>query len=323
MDGQVVAVDDGFWDDGAALAQTLREDPPRIPPVFGYDDVGSALFERITRLPTYYLTRVEWELLRAHAGAIAEAADAPVLAELGSGSAKKTRLLLAACVRLRPTTYVPIDVSRQMLETSAATLTEALPQLAVMPLWGRYEAGLARLRAERPPGRLVVAFLGSNVGNMTPAERGALFAEIAATLRRGDGFLVSADLLKSAAELETCYNDPPGHDAFAAFRLNHLVHVNRRFGSRFDVARFRPLAHFDEATGMVEGHLYTDDAQQVAVPALGLTVTVPAGGSINVGFSAKFDADELVAELAGHGLAGERSWIDERHRYGIFLARRR
>jgi L-histidine Nalpha-methyltransferase len=313
---------DAFWDDSAMLRACLREPVSRIPPVFGYDERGSELFEAITELPTYYLTRVEWALLRAHAPAIARCLDADQIVELGSGSAKKTRELLGACQRQRPTTYFPVDVSREMLEMSGRTLSADVPGLQVVGLWGRYEQALARLRADRGDGCRVLVFLGSNIGNATPAERSALLADIAATLDPGDGFLFSADLLKPAEVLETGYNDPPGHRAFAEFRLNHLTHVNRRFGADFAVDQYEPRAHFDERTGMVEGHLYARIDQHVQLPRLDLELDVRRGESINVGFSAKFDRDRLDDELAGHGMPVERRWIDAQWQYGILLARR-
>lgn len=320
----IVATDAGaeFWDDATGLRAALAEAVPRIPPVFGYDELGSRLFEEITALPTYYLTRVEWALLRRYAGEIADALAADRIAELGSGSAKKTAVLLTACVARRPTTYLPVDVSREMLETSGAALAGALPGLSVTGLWGRYEQGLAHLRAEPPAGRLVVAFLGSNLGNTTPDERSALLGDIAATLRPGDGFLFSVDLRKPAHVLETAYNDPPGHRAFAPFRLNHLTHLNRRFGGDFDIARYTPRAHFDEPTGVVEGHLYADSDQVATLPDLGVEVRVPRGGSINVGFSAKFDPDGLRAEVGAHGMTVEREWLDPDLPYAILLAGR-
>lgn len=317
----ILAVDDGFWDDAAEIAACLREPVPRIPPWFGYDARGSALFEAITELPTYYLTRVEHALLARHAAQIADLLDCSRIAELGSGSAKKTRLLLAACLRRRPTTYLPIDVSRDMLESSAEGLCSALPGLRITALWGRYEAGLDRLVAERKP--VVVAFLGSNLGNTTPGERTALLARIAASLRTDDGFLVSVDLLKSPAEFDTCYNDPPGHSAFAEFRLNHLAHLNRRFGATFALSAFRPHARYRTDDEVVEGHVTALHDQQVAIPGLGLTLALRRGDAINVGFSAKFDRDRFVADLAAHGLQRQADWIDPDRAYGLFLFRRR
>uniref|UniRef100_UPI0003661E0D L-histidine N(alpha)-methyltransferase n=1 Tax=Nocardiopsis halotolerans TaxID=124252 RepID=UPI0003661E0D len=130
----------------AVVRDCLRRTPPRLPPWLGYDAVGSALFEQITELPTYYLTRVERELLERHAPEMAELLACGRIAELGSGSAKKTRLLLEGCVRLRGTTYLPIDVDRGMLRSSGAALCAELDGLEVTGLWGRYEAGLDWLR---------------------------------------------------------------------------------------------------------------------------------------------------------------------------------
>lgn len=314
-----------FWADPDSLLACLQEPTPRIPPVFGYDEVGSELFEAITRLPTYYLTRVEWQLLRRHAQDIAARLGAGSFAELGSGSGKKTRVLLAACLRRRRTTYLPIDVSREMLEASAAVLRAELPELVVTALWGRYEAALEWLRTNlatdasaRP---LVVSFLGSNIGNATDPEREGLLADIATALRPGDGFLFSADLRKPRRVFERCYNDPPGHTAFHDFRLNHLTHLNRRFGADFAIQRFDPRAHYTEATGMVEGHLYARADHSVTVRDLDLTLRIRRGDSINVGFSAKFHPKALAEEVARHGMELEHHWVDPEWRYGIFLAR--
>lgn len=323
MSAAVVELESGaaFFDDAAQLRACLTEPVPRIPPWFGYDERGSQLFEQITELPTYYLTRVEWDLLRRHADDIADRLGCGRVAELGSGSAKKTRLLLEACARRRPTRYLPVDVSREMLELSAARLARDAPAVAVTGLWGRYEAALDRLRDDGGP-PLAVLFLGGNLGNTTPAERDALLARIAASLRPGDAFAVSADLVKPAAELETCYNDPPGHAAFAEFRLNHLAHLARRFGGRVDLAGFRAAAHYDAAAEVVEGRLWALRDQHVALPGLDLMLDVPRGEGINVGFSAKFDRDRFRRDVAAHGLRPEAEWVDEDRRYGIFLFRR-
>ena len=324
---EIVAVDDeaGFWDDRDVVRRCLEESPPRILPWFGYDDVGSQLFEEITELPTYFLTRVERALLEAHAGEIADGLGCGSLAELGSGSAKKTRLLLAACVDRRPTTYLPIDVSREMLVASGQSLTAELAGLRVQGLWGRYEAGLAHLRdrRDRRDEPLAIAFLGSNLGNATPAERAALLAEIAAALRPGDRFLVSVDLQKPAAVFETCYNDPPGRSTFARFRLNHLTHLNRRFDGDFAPDRFRPRAHYDAAAGEVEGHLYATGDQTVTLRDLGLVLELQRGASVNVGISAKFDRGAFVDEVDALGFRPESEWVDGDWQYGVFLFSRR
>jgi len=318
--GEIVSVDgeETFWDARSDLVAGLRETPPRVPAYLGYDAVGSHLFESITELPSYYLTRVEHELLRRHAEEIADLIGCGRIAELGSGSAKKTRLLLAACVTRRATTYLPIDVSREMLARSARELTAELPGLRVQGLWGRYEAGLARLRDDEPE-PVVVAFLGSNLGNTTPEERDALLSTIADTLQPGDGFLVSADLQKPAEVFEACYNDPPDRSAFARFRLNHLTHLNRRFGADFVPAHFSPQAHYNSATTAVEAHLYAIEDQTVALRELDLELVLRRGDSLNVGFSYKFHRPQFVADVSARGFDLSAQWIDAVWQYGIFL----
>lgn len=321
---EILAVDQAgaFWDDHSALVSCLREPIPRIPPWYGYDARGSDLFEDITRLPTYYLTRVERGLLDRHSGDIAEAIGGSRIAELGSGSAKKTRVLLQACVALRPTTYLPVDVSQEMLHLSASNLTSEFPGLDVTALWGRYEAGLDWLARNHHTEPLVVAFLGSNLGNFTAAERSALLSRISGTLRPGDGFLVSVDLLKPGQTFESCYNDPPGHDAFSDFRLNHLTHLNRRFGADFDLHHFVPRAHWQPAHDVVAGHLHVTEPHEVTLPELGVRLALEHGDVVNVGFSAKFDRAGLFRELADHGLTPQREWTDHDWAYSILLLRR-
>jgi L-histidine Nalpha-methyltransferase len=320
---EIVPVDDeaGFWDDRDLVRACLQESPPRILPWFGYDDLGSQLFEEITELSTYFLTRAERSLLETYAGEIARRLGCGPVAELGSGSAKKTRLLLAACLQRRPTTYLPIDVSREMLVASGESLTAELAGLRFQGLWGRYEAGLAHLRSHRLDRTepIAVALLGSNLGNTTSSERAALLAEIGATLRPGDRFLVSIDLQKPAAVFETCYNDPPGRSAFARFRLNHLTHLNRRFGGDFLLHRFSPRAHYNSVTGEVEGHLYATEDQTVTLRDLGLVLDLQRGASINVGISAKFDRSGFIGAVNALGYELDSEWIDSNWQYAIFL----
>ncbi|MFC9859229.1 MULTISPECIES: L-histidine N(alpha)-methyltransferase [unclassified Streptomyces] len=316
----IVAVDEGaaFWDDRSALLAGLRENPPRIPAHFGYDARGSDLFELITELPDYYLTRVEYGLLQRNAGEIADLIGGGPIAEMGSGSAKKTRLLLAACVERRATRYLPIDVSREMLEASGRDLTAQLPGLRVRGLWGRYEAGLAWLR-DSVPEPLTVSFLGSNFGNMPLEERDKLLSEIVGTLRPGDGFLVSVDLLKPARVLESAYNDPAGRSAFTPFRLNHLDHLNRRFGGNFDARNFSTRAHFDSVTGTVDARVYANEDHSVALHELDLELILRRGDSLNVGLSHKFRREQFVADVTARGLELRAQWTDEEWQYGIFL----
>ncbi len=307
-----------FWDDRSDLVAALRETPPRVPAYLGYDAIGSQLFESITELPCYYLTRVEHGLLQRHSAEIADLLECGRIAELGSGSAKKTRVLLEACIQRRPTTYLPIDVDRDMLVASGREFTTELPGLRVQGLWGRYEAALAQLR-DRETEPMAAIMLGSNLGNTTPTERDALLAEIAGTLRPGDGFLVSADLQKPTDVFETCYNDPLDQSAFALFRLNHLIHLNRRFGADFVLEHFYPRAHYDVATTAVQTHLYATEDQTVMLRELDLELVLRRGDSLNVGFSYKFHRPEFVADVCGRGFDLGAQWIDAVWQYGIFL----
>jgi L-histidine N-alpha-methyltransferase len=316
---EIVAVDDegAFWDDRSAVSASLRETPPRVPAYFGYDALGSDLFESITELPDYYLTRVEHRLLQRHAEEIADLVGCEQIAELGSGSAKKTRMLLTACAKRRPTTYLPIDVSREMLAASGHKLTAELPALRVQGLWGRYQAGLAWLRDGNEP--VVVTFLGSSLGNTTSEERDALLSEITDTLRPGDGFLVSVDLQKPAQVFETCYNDPPDRLAFARFRLNYLAHLNRRFAADFALEYFYPRAHYDSAATTVQVHLYATEDQSVALRELDLELVLRRGDSLNVSLSYKFHHPQFVADVSARGFNLRAQWIDPVWQYGIFL----
>ncbi|MEU3307678.1 L-histidine N(alpha)-methyltransferase [Nocardiopsis sp. NPDC055551] len=303
------------------VRDALRGTPPRLPPWLGYDAVGSRFFEQITELPTYYLTRVERGLLEHHAQEIAAALGCGRIAELGSGSAKKTRLLLENRVRLRPTTYLPIDVDEGMLRSSAATLRSELDGLAVTGLWGRYEAGLEWLRT-RPGEPLSVVFLGSSFGNATREERDGLTGEIARCLRPGESFLVSVDLDKGGEALETCYNDPPGHSAFADFRLNYLTRLNERYGADFVLDDFVPEAWYNPETSTVEGRLRARADRTVHVPGLGITLDLPRGRFVNVGYSVKFDERGLADEVGAHGFTPRAQWVDSEAGYGLFLFRR-
>lgn len=305
----------------AVVRDCLRQDPPRLPPWLGYDAAGSEYFEQITELPTYYLTRVERALLENHSAEMARALDCGRIAELGSGSAKKTRLLLESRLRLGPTTYLPIDVDRTMLRSSGAALCAEMDDLQVTGLWGRYEAGLEWLRttAAEP---LAVLFLGSSFGNTTPGERDLLLEGIARSLGPGGSFLVSADLDKDREVLETCYNDPAGHSAFADFRLNYLTQLNRRYGAEFVLDDFVPEARYNADTSTVEGILRARSDLTVPVPGLGMTLAIPRGRFLNVGYSVKFDEHQLAREAGAHGFRLRARWRDPEVQYGIFLFRR-
>jgi L-histidine Nalpha-methyltransferase len=304
--------------DAAHLRAALRDYPRRIPSYFGYDARGSELFEQVTTLPTYYLTSTERVLLASCAAEISGLANCSCVAELGSGSAKKTRLLLEACVADRPTTFMPIDVSREMLVSSGEAFASALPGLRVEALWGRYGPALRWLASHREEPCLL-AFLGSTFGNMLAPERDELTASIAAALRPGDRFLVTADLRKPREVLEQAYNDPPASRTFADFRLNRLAHLNRLFDGDFAQERYYERAHFDEHTCNIEAHVYASEPQHVTLRGLDLELDLERGDSMIVDVAHKFSRPQLVSNLEARGLEAEGEWIDGVRQYGVFL----
>lgn len=311
-----------LWLDGSDLREALGGSPRRIPSYYGYDRVGSELFDEITRLPEYFLTSTEFGLLERHAEEIAALAPCEWFIELGSGSAKKTRLVLEAFAGRRPTTFLPVDVSREMLTSSSERLLDAIPGLEVTGLVGRMEQGLDWVHANRASACLV-AFIGSGLGNMLPVERRDLLSRIAAFCQPGDFFLTSADFHKPAAVLEQAYNDPPGVDLWSRFRLNRLARLNSLYDGDFVLERYYQRCHYDARDTIIQARVYATEAQRVRLRTLDLSLYLAAGESIVVDYSFKFSRPDLLAEFDDFGfeLAGE--WIDPHTQYGVFLLRKR
>ena len=308
--------------EGADVATGLLATPKTLPSRYFYDDRGSALFEQICELPEYYPTRTERAILEASAGEIAARTGPADLVELGSGNSAKTRLLIeayrAAGASLR---YAPIDVSRGVLETSAAALARAVDGIEVRPILATYEAGLAALdqvlgRAGRP--RLAL-FLGSTIGNLAPAATEHFLAEVRARLRPGDFFLVGLDLRKETAIVEAAYNDAAG--VTAAFNRNILDHLNRRFDGDFRPGRFRHRAFYEAREHQIEMHLVSEAAQEVRLRALDLRVAFAAGESVRTEISRKFDTAEFARDLARHGFRQAGAWTDARGWFCLMMAR--
>lgn len=307
-----------FWLDSSELLAELTLPQRRIPEYFGYDAAGSSLFEQVTELPTYYLTATEFSLLCHHSTTIAKAIEFSTVVELGSGSAKKTRVILSACVRQRRTTYMPIDVSREMLDLSARSLVDSVPGLEVHALWGRYTSGFEWLQNE-DRGLVTVAFLGSNIGNMAPAKRERFLGLLQASLRPGDQFLVTADLLKPPSIFEACYNDPLDRTAFAEFRLNRLTHINRLFGGDFALEYYYPRATFNIQTSSVEAHVSATEDQSITLAKLDTTIDLCADESLIVDHAYKYRRRTMLDDLARHEFVLNDQWINPAAQYGAFL----
>jgi L-histidine N-alpha-methyltransferase len=293
--------------------------PKELSPKWLYDERGSALFDEITRLPEYYPTRREREILLAHAGDIARESGADTLMELGSGTSEKTRLLLDAMLETgRLTRFVPFDVSETFLRRAAADLAREYPGLGVHAVVGDFERHLGCLPQG---GRRLVAFLGGTIGNFKPAQRARFFRELAAGLRPGDGLLLGTDLLKDRGRLFSAYNDRAG--VTAAFNRNVLRVLNRELGAEFEEEAFEHLAPFDEENGWVEMRLISCRRQAVKVKALRRVVQFSEGEVLRTEVSCKFRREQVEAELAAVGLHLKAWWTDAAGDFALSLAEKR
>ncbi len=309
--------------DGVEIRRGLAASPKRLPCRFFYDELGSQLFERICRLPEYYLTRTENALLARVARDIASRTGPCELVELGSGSSLKTQHLLDAYATLGSTLrYAAIDVSPTSLEHGAAQLLARYGGLAVHAIVGTYESGLAALAgvraAEVPLPRLLV-FLGSTIGNLTEAETRQFLGNARAALTPGDWLLVGTDLEKETALIEAAYNDKEG--VTAAFNLNILRHVNRRFRADFALDRFAHRAFYNREARQIEMHLVSLAEQEVRIAALGLSVRLSYGETIETEISRKFELASFARVLETCGFAAVAAPTDERRWFGLTLAR--
>jgi L-histidine Nalpha-methyltransferase len=294
----------------ALLSRPRRELPAR----YLYDDLGSALFDAITCLPEYGLTRADARLIERHAAAIAAAAGLPAaVAELGSGSGYKTRPLLREIARRRghPVSYYPIDISGAALESCRAQ-QEAQPDIArVHPICDSYLGGLGAVGAAlRHPhrGPLLVLFLGSTIGNFSPPEAVSFLRSVRALMEPGDFVLLGADLVKPAARMLAAYDDPTG--VTAAFNRNILGHLNRAFEGNFRLPAYRHLARYDSHARRIEMHLRASTRESVCLRSLGLEFTLEPGETIWTESSYKFRLPDLDALAADSGFETRSRWVD-------------
>jgi len=312
----------------ARLARDVRAGltavPKRLPCCYFYDEEGSRLFEEICGLPEYYLPAAEREILEEHAGGVAsQFRERPVLVELGSGSASKTRLVIDALLRWhRAITYAPIDISQSALELSASALLEAYPALEIHAVAGDYLDELRRpqVPAEPPwPPRLIL-WLGSSIGNLDRPEAAAFLRRIRDTMDPRDRLLVGIDLRKDRAVVEPAYNDAEG--VTARFNLNLLARINRELGGDFDLSAFHHLATYDEDVGRIEMYLRSTRDQAVVIEGLELTVSFGAGEAVHTENSYKYSMEEIDALADASGLAIAAQWTDGARRFSTNLLAR-
>jgi L-histidine N-alpha-methyltransferase len=285
----------------------LHREPKELSPKYFYDQRGSQLFEEITRLPEYYLTRAERGLLHA----VAPTLVATTLVELGAGNAEKTRILLDAMSGL--TTYVPVDVSATFLADTAEQLRAEYPRLRVSPIVADITHGAPAAPA-RPA---LYAFLGSTIGNFSDDAAVTLLSRIRARMKGGDRLLLGADLVKDHATLDAAYNDSRG--VTAEFNRNILYVVGRELGVDFHPELFEHLAFYNAEAGRIEMHLMATRDLCISIPDAG-SIYVRHGESIRTEISNKYDRRRLTAILGAAGLRVTMWNVDERHGYALVVA---
>jgi L-histidine Nalpha-methyltransferase len=295
----------------------LTARPKWVSPKWFYDAVGSDLFEEITRLPEYYPTRAEREILVERAAEIASLTGAHSLVELGSGSSEKTRLLLDA-LRAHGTLreFVPLDVSSSALTDAARAIMAAYPGLRVHGVVGDFTEHLGLLPGAPPR---VVAFLGGTIGNLIPEERDKFLASVREVLDAGEWLLLGTDLVKDPDVLVRAYDDAQG--VTAEFNRNVLRVVNRELGADFDPSDFRHVALWNAEEEWIEMRLRAVRPVKTHVDALSLDVEFAEGEELRTEVSAKFRREGVERELAAAGFALHRWWTDPQGRFALSLAR--
>ncbi|MDB9314148.1 L-histidine N(alpha)-methyltransferase [Spirulina sp. CS-785/01] len=305
---------------GQDVIQGLSQSPKTLPTRYLYDEKGSQLFEQICELPEYYPTRTEANILRQYASKIASMTGLCELIELGSGSSTKTRLLLDAYAGLgQDFTYIPVDVSAEILVESAKQLLQEYDLLHVKGLVGTYEEALTFLQPSHLPTRMIL-FLGSTLGNFTPQECDRFFAEVTQALQPGDYFLLGVDLQKPKDVLEPAYNDSQG--VTAAFDLNILDHLNWRFGGNLNTEFFRHQAIYNEEQGQIEMYLQCQKSHSARLEALDFTVNFTEGEWIRTEISRKFNLTELQNYLQQQDLVCQQAWTNEQQWFGVLLCKK-
>ena len=299
----------------ADVREGLGRPQRELPPKYFYDERGSQLFEDITRLPEYYLTRAETEILHDRAAAIAEITDARTLIELGAGSATKTRILLRAMQRPgQRVTYMPVDVSEEFLRQTSASIERDFPSLVVHPIVSDIEESLTLPASlDRP---VMFAFLGSTIGNFDDPSAIALLQRVRSHMQPRDWLLLGTDLRKDVRTIELAYNDCAG--VTAEFNRNVLYVVNAELGADFDPERFEHHAFYDHDLHRIEMHLVSVGHQRVHIPDVG-DLEFQHGESIRTELSCKYDRPAVDGLAAAAGLAVRHWFTDGESRFALSL----
>jgi L-histidine Nalpha-methyltransferase len=302
-----------------AVREGLSSTPKWLPAKLFYDEAGSALFEQITELPEYYLTRTERAIFENFAAEILQAAGPSLtLVELGAGTAAKTCILIEELLRRQPRVlFYPIDVSPSALQEATVQLGRQFPHLRVNPIIADYTGGVEAL--SRISGRKLVLYIGSSIGNFEPDESVRLLRRIRRTLRAGDALLLGADFAKSPKILIPAYDDPQG--VTAAFNKNILARINRELEANFDLDAFRHVAQWNRRCSRMEMFLESAVAQGVFVPVLDMDISFAKEERIHTENSYKYTMEMIESILRESGFKLEKSWQDRQKWFGVHLAR--
>lgn len=292
----------------AVRAGLKRAGQKTLPCSYLYDDVGSALFEAITYLPEYGLSRADARILEAHAAEMLGRLPGSIaVAELGSGSGAKTRAILEALAARQTVAYYPIDISATSLAKCAQELS---PLGTVLPVRMSYLEGMRRVTERRAPGQtLLVLFLGSTIGNFEPEAAIDFLYALRLCLRPGDALLLGADLVKPVDQMLTAYDDPAG--VTAAFNLNLLARINRELDADFDLRQFEHLVRYQPEAQRIEMHLCSRTFQTVNIRKAGLSVDFAADETIYTEACHKFRPEQICTLSRAAGFHLEAQWVDE------------
>jgi dimethylhistidine N-methyltransferase len=301
------------------VCEGLSSHPKRLPPKLFYDAEGSRLFEQITETPEYYPTRTERGILERHAQAVvAQAGTNLTLVEMGAGSASKTRVLITALLRrqLRLDFY-PVDVSSSALHEAVSSLNGDFRGLHVSPIVADYSRQIPPLQSL--PGRKLVLFIGSSIGNFEPEEARGFLKRLRRSLAPGDALLLGFDMRKDPATLHAAYNDRQG--VTARFNKNVLARINRELDGRFDLSAFEHVAFWDQKKSRIEMHLESAVEQIVWVQDLDQAFYFSRGERLHTENSYKFSDATIATLLRGTGLRLENTWTDPKEWFSVVLAR--
>jgi len=308
-------------DDAIALEvrEGLGATPKHLPSKLFYDELGSELFEQITELPEYYLTRTERSILESFAGEILQQAGPSLtLVELGAGTASKTCILIEELLRRQSRAlFYPFDVSPSALNEAVRQLGRQFPSLRVNPIVGDYTGGVPALG--RISGRKLVLYIGSSIGNFEPCEAIGILRRIRRMLRPGDALLLGADFAKSPKILLPAYDDLQG--VTAAFNKNILARLNRELDADFVLDQFRHIALWNRRHSRMEIYLESMAAQSVFIPTLDMDLSFEAEERIHTENSYKYTDEMIKSILRQGGFTLEQTWCDRKKWFGVHLAR--